>query len=72
MTITIWVVIEQLYQYKMKAVALIVWMLLTLLLTFSVIGMLLFIPIDTYQNAPTVPSTWMTIGRKLLDSVINS
>lgn len=54
----------------MKAVALIVWMLLTVLLAFSIVGLILFVPKDSYQNAPNVPSTWMTIGIKLLDSVI--
>jgi hypothetical protein len=56
----------------MKALALIVWMLLTFLLTLSIIGIVLFIPKDTYQNAENVPSTWMTIGRKLIDSVFNN
>lgn len=56
----------------MKAVALIIWMLLTVLLVLSIIGIVLFIPKDTYQNYPNEPSTWMTVGRKLLDSVIGS
>lgn len=55
----------------MKAVVLIVWMLLTFLLALSIVGLILFIPKDTYQNSDNVPSTWMTVGRKLLDSVIN-
>lgn len=53
----------------MKELCLIIWMALTILLVFSVIGMLLFIPKDTWQNAENVPSTWMTIGRRLLNSV---
>lgn len=41
----------------------IVWMFLTLLLTFSLIGILLFIPNGT------LPSTWMQIGFKLIDKI---
>jgi len=54
----------------MKALCLIIWMILTLSLVFSVIGMLLFVPKDTWSNAENVPSTWMTIGKSLLRSVI--
>lgn len=54
----------------MKAMALVVWMLLTFLLTLSIVGLILFIPKDTYMNHENTPSTWMTIGRNLLDSVI--
>jgi len=39
------------------------WMLLTILLTFSLIGIVLFIP-----NGVN-PSTWMQIGLKLLDKI---
>jgi hypothetical protein len=52
-------------------VCLVVWMLLTIVLTASIVGMLLFVPIDTYQNAPNVPSTWMTVGKTLLNSLAN-
>lgn len=44
---------------------LILWMFLTLILTLSIIGMLLFI-----QDGVN-PSTWMSIGRKLTDKIIN-
>lgn len=54
----------------MKSLALIVWMLLTIVLVCSIFGMLLFIPKDSYTNQENVPSTWMHIGRQLLDSVI--
>ena len=54
----------------MKETALIVWMLLTLVLAFSIVGLLLFIPKDSWDNDENVPSTWMTIGRKLLTSII--
>lgn len=53
----------------MKELCLIIWMVLTIVLVFSIVGMLLFIPKDTWQNAENVPSTWMTIGRRLLNSV---
>lgn len=56
----------------MKVFALILWMIFTIILVFSIVGMVLFVPKDTYQNHENTPSTWMTIGRKLLDSVINS
>ena len=39
------------------------WMILTILLTLSLIGIILFIP-----NGPN-PSTWMQIGLKLLDKI---
>lgn len=39
------------------------WMILTILLTISLIGIILFIP-----NGST-PSTWMQIGLKLLDKI---
>jgi hypothetical protein len=58
----------------MKAICLILWMLLTLVLTFSLVGMLLFIPIggDYLKEAKEVRlSTWMAIGIRLLDSVID-
>jgi hypothetical protein len=53
-------------------IGLIVWMLLTILLTFSVVGMLLFIPKDGYSNSPDEPSTWMHVGRELLDKVTSN
>ena len=40
-------------------IAFLLWILGTLVLTFTVIGMFLFIP-DEYE-----PSTWMKIGLKL-------
>ncbi len=55
----------------MKGLCLIFWMLLTLILTCSVVGMLLFVPTDRWKNHDSTPSTWMRIGRKLLDAVVN-
>lgn len=54
----------------MKGICLIMWMLLSLVLVCSVIGLLLFVPKDQWQDAPNEPSTWATVGRKLLDAVI--
>jgi hypothetical protein len=53
----------------MKATCLIVWMILTLVLTFSIVGMLLFIPHVDYKEGE--PSTWMHLGRTLLTAVLN-
>ena len=60
---------------KTKAVCLIIWMIMTLILTLSVIGMLLFIgkTIHYQQGAPDiVRSSWMQMGSKLLDSVLQT
>ena len=42
-------------------------MCFTILLTFSVIGMLLFYPKDTFLTRPSVRSTWMQLGLDLYD-----
>jgi hypothetical protein len=55
----------------MKALCLIFWMILTLILACSVIGLLLFIPKDSYSSGDNTPSSWMQIGRVLLDAIIN-
>jgi len=49
---------------------LLIWLLLTVVLALTLVGMVLFIPKDQYTNAPNTPSTWMTLGRTLLDAVI--
>lgn len=54
----------------MKTICLIFWMLISLLLVFSIIGLILFIPKDRWEKQENTPSTWCYIGRKLLDSVI--
>jgi hypothetical protein len=41
----------------------ITWMILTIILTFSLIGIILFIPNGAQ------PSTWMKIGLNLLDKI---
>lgn len=50
---------------------LIIWLLLTVGLALTIIGMVLFIPLDTYVKGPSNPSTWMTIGRTLLATIIS-
>ena len=55
----------------MKAILLIVWMLFTLILVCSVIGMFLFIPMDhDSQYVSKNPSTWMKIGLRLLEETL--
>ena len=39
------------------------WMILTILLTFSLIGIVLFVPNGSSQ------STWMQIGLRLIDKI---
>ncbi len=45
-------------------------MLLTLVLAFSVVGLILFIPKDSKNFEDSSPSTWMMIGRTLLENVV--
>lgn len=54
----------------MKTTCLIIWMFLSFLLVLSVIGLFLFIPKDHWERHESTPSTWSTIGLKLLNSVI--
>jgi hypothetical protein len=51
----------------MKECLLILWMILTLILTFSLVGLVLFIPRDGRDN-----STWMEMGDNLLAAVVNN
>jgi len=44
-------------------------MLLTIVLVASVIGMLLLVP-NQYSYSDNVPSTWMKLGKSLMDSAI--
>lgn len=50
----------------MKEILFILWMLCSIILVCSLIGMILFIPKDTYTHGP---STWCTIGIKLIESI---
>lgn len=57
----------------MKELCLIVWILASLVLVFSVIGMLLFIPkVDSYTHgASTVQrSGWVEIGVTLMKKIV--
>lgn len=59
----------------MKTLCLIVWMLLTLILAFSLVGMFLLTnqTIHYKEHAPDIHrSTWMEIGIRLLDSIIEN
>ena len=60
----------------MKALPLIIWMFISLILVFSVIGLLLFIPgINNsmyYKPISERRSSWNTIGIKLLNNFTNN
>jgi hypothetical protein len=43
-----------------------VWMVLTMLLTFSLVGLIMFLPNGSYR------SSWMTIGIKLVNKITGS
>ena len=57
----------------MKYLSLIVWMLFSMVLVFSIIGLLLFIPKINYTNyykpQEELRSTWMRIGYGLLQNI---
>ena len=58
----------------MKALPLIVWMIISLILATSIIGLVLFIPGSNntgyYMSISDRRSTWNTIGIKLLNNFI--
>lgn len=54
----------------MKAICLIVWMLISLIFVISIIGLFMFVPKDNWENRENTPSTWYSIGKKLLNSII--
>ena len=54
----------------MKEVCLIIWMIISLLFVFSIIGLVMFIPKDNWKNIENTPSTWNSIGIKLLNNII--
>ena len=54
----------------MKEFCLIIWMLISLIFVFSIIGLIMFIPKDQWVNKESTPSTWYSIGIKLLNSII--
>lgn len=53
----------------MKELCLIIWMLISLIFVFSIVGLVMFIPKDNWENEENTPSTWYFIGKKLLNSV---
>ena len=59
------------HRFIMKGLCLIVWMLISLLFVLSIVGLIMFIPKDHWQNHPNEPSTWAKIGRDLLKAVVN-
>lgn len=50
-------------------ISFIFWMIFTLIFTFSIVGMLLFIP-TIYGRGQNNPSSWMKIGRNIIDELI--
>jgi hypothetical protein len=50
-----------------NSILLILWMLCTLCLVCTVIGMLLFVPTQ-FERGLNDPSTWMKVGLKLLNN----
>ena len=55
----------------MKGLCLIIWMLITLFFVISIVGLVMFVPKDSWETHPNEPSTWAKIGRDLLKSVVN-
>ncbi len=54
----------------MKEICLIIWMLISLIFVLSIVGLILFIPKDSWQNQENVPSSWNMIGIKLINSIV--
>jgi hypothetical protein len=54
----------------MKILLLFCWMICTIILTCTLIGMFLFIPhYGDYVGDKPTPSTWMQIGKNLLNGI---
>ncbi len=57
----------------MKSFLFIMWIIGTIVLTLSVVGMLLFIPVTRYYSTdPSTPSSWMAIGKALAYSITSN
>lgn len=54
----------------MKGVCLIIWMLISLAFVYSIVGLVMFIPKDCWEHSENTGSTWYSIGKKLLNSII--
>ena len=48
----------------------VIWLILSVMLCFSIIGLILFVPKDTYVDIEATPSTWCHIGRELLNKIL--
>ena len=62
--------VSQIIKNNMKEFCLIIWMLISLIFVFSIVGLIMFIPKDQWENKDNTPSTWYSIGIKLLNSII--
>ena len=51
-------------------IAFIFWLIVTLLLVCTIIGMILFMGDNTYTDRDDSRSTWMLIGKKIADELI--
>lgn len=58
-------------QILVRGLCLIIWMMISLIFVCSIIGLSMFIPKDTVGVPENIPSTWYSIGTKLLNSLIN-
>ena len=45
---------------------------MTVVLTCSIIGNVVFIPKNEWKHAPDDPATWFVIGEKLINSIIDA
>lgn len=57
-------------QILVRGLCLIIWMIISLIFVCSVVGLLMFIPKDIWGAHENTPSTWYSIGTKLLNSLI--
>ena len=57
---------------KVKGICFIIWMIISFIFVFSIVGLLMFIPKDSFGHEENIPSTWYTIGLKLLNSIIDN
>ena len=55
-----------------RAILLIIWIIMTVVLTCSIIGNVVFIPKNEWKHAPDDPATWFVIGEKLINSIIDA
>ena len=53
----------------MKYILFALWLICSVILACSIIGLLLFVPKDNWENVTATPSTWCTIGLTLLNKI---